>query len=204
MKILQGVILLSVVLNAPLSALETELDLLLLFDEANRAAVEANDPEAHLEVAAQFRFLLDSGMACGPVFFNLGNAYFRAGEMGLAIASYRQAERYLPRPLLERPKQGFSMALPYMLRDEYRLLFEVFLRPARLAREGWLRQAEIERLLSAHAAGEADHGNRLWLLLNAEVWFRLSVEGVSVADLSEEASGSSVAGAGGSTRVRAV
>ena len=99
----------------------------------------------------------------------------------------RLAKRYLPEPLLKRPKQGFSSALPYMLRDEYRQLFDVFLRSSHLAREDRFRQAAIDGMLAAHVAGEADHGNRLWLLLNAEVWFRLSVEGTSVADLSEEA-----------------
>jgi asparagine synthase (glutamine-hydrolysing) len=99
----------------------------------------------------------------------------------------RLAERYLPKEVLERPKQGFSVALPYMLRDEYRQLFDAFLRPSRLAEADLLRQAEIDRLLAVHAAGRADHGNRLWLLLNAEVWYRLCVGGASVADLTEEA-----------------
>ena len=111
----------------------------------------------------------------------------------------RLAERYLPRAVLERPKQGFASALPYMLRDEYRLLFDAFLRPSRLAGEGLLRQDEIDRLLMSHAAGQADHGNRLWLLLNAEVWYRLCIAGTSVADLGEQAA----AAAGDTPPVRA-
>jgi asparagine synthase (glutamine-hydrolysing) len=45
----------------------------------------------------------------------------------LRYIQMRLAERYLPQALLKRPKQGFSSALPYMLRDEYRLLFDRFL-----------------------------------------------------------------------------
>jgi asparagine synthase (glutamine-hydrolysing) len=93
------------------------------------------------------------------------------------------AERYLPRELLRRPKQGFQSALPYMLRDEYRLLFRVFLRDAALARHGLLRQRPIDTLLAEHLAGSADHGNRLWLLLNSEMWFRVFIEGETVEDL---------------------
>jgi len=52
----------------------------------------------------------------------------------------RLARRYLPKSLLERPKQGFSSALPYMLKDEHRLLFEHFLHDAHLARDGVLWQ----------------------------------------------------------------
>jgi hypothetical protein len=73
-----------------------------------------------------------------------------------------------------------------MLRDEYRLLFRLFLRNARLARDGLLRQSEMNRLLAEHEAGKADHGHRLWLLLNGEVWYRLFLGGSSVEELSAE------------------
>jgi asparagine synthase (glutamine-hydrolysing) len=103
----------------------------------------------------------------------------------LRFIQMRLAERYLPKPLLERPKQGFSSALPYMLKNEYRLLFELFLRSSHLAEAGLFRQPVIDRLLEAHLSGKWDHGNRLWLLLNSEVWYRMFIEGNSVEDLSE-------------------
>jgi asparagine synthase (glutamine-hydrolysing) len=96
------------------------------------------------------------------------------------------AERYLPKAVLERPKQGFSSALPYMLRDEYRLLFDLFLRGGHLAGAGLVRPAEVERLLAEHGAGRADHGNRLWLLLNAEIWYRMYLGGGSMEELGAE------------------
>jgi asparagine synthase (glutamine-hydrolysing) len=98
----------------------------------------------------------------------------------------RLAERYLPRALLQRPKQGFSSALPYMLREEHQLLFELFLRGSRLAHDGIFRQPTINRLLDQHRADRADHGNRLWLLLNSEVWYRMFVDRYSVGDLSAQ------------------
>jgi len=104
----------------------------------------------------------------------------------LRYIQMRLAKRYLPKPLLERPKQGFSSALPYMLRDEYRLLFELFLRKAHLADQGIFRQPTIDRLLTEHQTGKTDHGNRLWLLLNSEVWYRMFIENVSVESLFEE------------------
>jgi asparagine synthase (glutamine-hydrolysing) len=54
----------------------------------------------------------------------------------LRYIQMRLAERYLPEALLKRPKQGFSSALPYMLRNEYRLLFDRFLRDSHMA---WYR-----------------------------------------------------------------
>lgn len=99
---------------------------------------------------------------------------------------YRLAERYLPKAVIERPKQGFSSVLPYMLRDEYRLLFELFLHDGHLARDGLLRRSQLDRLLAEHEAQQADHGNRLWLLLNAEVWYRMFLEGGSIQAISAE------------------
>jgi len=90
------------------------------------------------------------------------------------------AQRHLPKAVLERPKQGFASALPYMLRDEYRLLFDRFLHGGRLAQDGLVQAAEVERLLAEHGAGQVDHGNRLWLLLNAEVWYRMFLGGESL------------------------
>ena len=98
----------------------------------------------------------------------------------------RLAERYLPREVLERPKQGFASALPYMLRDEYRLLFNLFLRDSHLSRDELVRPAEVEKLLAQHEAGSADHGNRLWLLLSTEVWYRMYLEGTSVEELEAQ------------------
>ena len=98
---------------------------------------------------------------------------------GLRVAERRLAAGYLPPDVLNRPKQGFASALPYLLRAEYAHLFEVFLRRSRLAEEGFLQQDGIDALRRAHAGGRADHGNRLWLLLNAEAWYRMYIDGVT-------------------------
>lgn len=113
----------------------------------------------------------------------------------LRYIQMRLAERYLPEALLKRPKQGFSSALPYMLRDEYRLLFDRFLRDSHMARDGMWVQATVDRLLREHLTGRSDHGNRLWLLLNSEVWYRMLIEGIGIEHLSEESAGKSPAGA---------
>ncbi len=96
------------------------------------------------------------------------------------------ARRYLPRDILDRPKQGFSSALPYILRDEYDLLYRGILADAQLVRAGLLRAAPIEALVAEHLSGRRDHGNRLWLLINAELWYRMMILGVSREELREE------------------
>jgi asparagine synthase (glutamine-hydrolysing) len=96
------------------------------------------------------------------------------------------AARYLPQSLLQRPKQGFASALPYLLQNEYRRLYARFLPTSQLVADGILRAAPINALLETHLAGKADHGNRLWLLLNAEVWYRMYIKGAPAAELSRD------------------
>jgi asparagine synthase (glutamine-hydrolysing) len=103
----------------------------------------------------------------------------------LRYVQQRLAERYLPPEVLARKKQGFSSALPYLLKDEYRQLFRCFLERSELARDGFLDQGGIDRLLGQQAGGRADNGNRLWLLLNAEAWYRLHIRGESREAMAE-------------------
>ncbi len=107
----------------------------------------------------------------------------------LRIVQRRLAARYLPKEILSRPKQGFASALPYILRKEYRQLYEQLLLDSALVDEGIARADAIEALLTAHLAGRADHGNRLWLLINAELWYRLMIRGESRESLRAQITG---------------
>jgi hypothetical protein len=42
-------------------------------------------------------------------------------------------------------------------------------------------------LATAHRTGTAEHGDRLWLLLNFEIWQRIFLDGEDVADVMREA-----------------
>jgi asparagine synthase (glutamine-hydrolysing) len=57
------------------------------------------------------------------------------------------------------------------------LLYSIFLGDTQLAREGILNQDPIDAMLREHRAGKADHGNRLWLLVNSEVWYQMFIQG---------------------------
>mgnify|MGYP001825561414 CR=1 FL=1 len=94
----------------------------------------------------------------------------------LRYVQQRLLQRYLPKSILDRPKQGFSSALPYMLADEYKRLFNVFLKESELAKDDYLQQNAINSLLGEHLQGRRDNGNRLWLLLNSEVWYRMYIK----------------------------
>jgi asparagine synthase (glutamine-hydrolysing) len=94
------------------------------------------------------------------------------------------AARYLPPEILARPKQGFASALPYMLRDEYPVIFRALLSDARMVADGYFRAGEIEQLLRDHLTGRVDHATRLWLLANSEIWYRMHIKGQSRDELA--------------------
>jgi asparagine synthase (glutamine-hydrolysing) len=93
------------------------------------------------------------------------------------------AKRYLPMEVLARKKQGFSSALPYLLKDELNTLHGLFLRNMELAKDGIVRQPFVSEMLDAHRRGQQDHGNRLWLLVNSEVWYRMCIQRQSREEL---------------------
>jgi asparagine synthase (glutamine-hydrolysing) len=110
---------------------------------------------------------------------------FKVRGRTLRYIQLRLAGRYLPAPLLRREKQGFSSPLPYLLADEFRHLFQAFLSDSHLVHAGYLNGEPIARILASHLAGKVDHGNRLWLLCNAEIWYRMSIEGWPAGQVQE-------------------
>jgi len=93
------------------------------------------------------------------------------------------AKKYLPPELIIRKKQGFASPITYLLEDEYRLLFNKFLKNSRLVEDNYLRGETINKLLSEHIGKKVDHGQRLWLLCNAEIWYRMFIDGMNKEEL---------------------
>ena len=63
------------------------------FDSANKLYEEGKFAEA----ASAYDTLAKSGQYSAALYFNLGNAFFKSGQIGRAIAAYRQAEQITPR-----------------------------------------------------------------------------------------------------------
>ncbi len=98
----------------------------------------------------------------------------------------RLAERRLPPEVLRRKKQGFASPLMYILEEEVRALAPKLLLRSDLVRDGYLRVERVTQLVDEHLRRQRDHGNRIWLLLSAEVWYRRYITGRSTADLEAE------------------
>lgn len=48
------------------------------------------------EAIAEYHLLLKQGLESGPLYYNLGNCYFKKGELGRAILNYERARRITP------------------------------------------------------------------------------------------------------------
>ena len=86
------------------------------------------------------------------------------------------AKKYLPESLIYRKKQGFSSPITYMLAQQFHHIYNTFLRTSRLVEEGYLNAPYVDQLLQEHLSGKRDHGQRLWLICSAEIWYRMNID----------------------------
>ena len=50
----------------------------------------------YVGAAAFYEAIVDKGYISGRLFYNLGNAYFKAGELGRAVLNYNRAQKLMP------------------------------------------------------------------------------------------------------------
>ena len=82
----------------------------------------------------------------------------------------------LPAEVASRGKTGFGVPIGDWLRNELRDLTGDVLLDSHARSRGQLQPRAVERLLSDHVAGRADHAHRLWCLLMLELWQRTHLE----------------------------
>ena len=92
-------------------------------------------------------------------------------------------EDLLPHDIVYRKKMGFPTPWALWLSGPQLQQIETMLSEPRSAARGLFRADAITRFFAEHRAGRRDHGNRIWRLLNLELWQRVclekDVEGVS-------------------------
>jgi asparagine synthase (glutamine-hydrolysing) len=90
----------------------------------------------------------------------------------------REALRDLvPRPILSRRKMGFPVPVGAWMRGPFHGLLNEFVLGPRALGRGLFDPAALRRLVEEHRGGAARHGDRLWLLLNLEIWQRIFLDG---------------------------
>ena len=85
----------------------------------------------------------------------------------------RAFENILPRQILYRRKQGFTVPLTLWFRNELNPLIRSMLSKERLERTGLFRWSSVERMLDEHMRHKENHHSRIWALLMFMVWHDL-------------------------------
>jgi asparagine synthase (glutamine-hydrolysing) len=86
-------------------------------------------------------------------------------------------EDLLPRDIIYRQKMGFPTPWAYWLAGPQLDDVEHLLLEQRSLRRGFFNENYLKRLLAEHRRGHRDHGDRIWRLLNLEVWMRVCIDG---------------------------
>lgn len=86
-------------------------------------------------------------------------------------------EDLLPHSIVYRKKMGFPTPWEYWLAGPHLEDLEHMLLEPRSADRGLFRTAEVKRIFAEHRLKRRGHGNRIWRLLNLEIWFRVMIEG---------------------------
>ena len=97
-------------------------------------------------------------------------------------------EDLLPKAIVHRQKMGFPTPWAYWLAGTFQDSLLRLLMEPRTFERGLFRAEAVRRLFAEHMSGHRDHGNRIWRLLNLELWFRVCIEGEPISDLVQPVS----------------
>lgn len=89
----------------------------------------------------------------------------------------RQAMRdLLPEPILARRKMGFPVPVGAWFAGPFSAVLDEFVLSARSMARGLFDRDYVGRLAAEHRAGVAKHDQRLWALVNLEIWQRIFLD----------------------------
>jgi asparagine synthase (glutamine-hydrolysing) len=99
----------------------------------------------------------------------------------------------LPDSILKRPKMGFPVPFSSWMRGPWNAIARDVLLDRRSRERGLIDPQAVDRLLTDHAGGRPgspgsqDGGDRIWSLLNLELWHRTFIDGEGVQTLPQAA-----------------
>jgi len=83
----------------------------------------------------------------------------------------------VPPAILKRRKMGFPTPVAAWLRSSFSGLLDEYLTSDRALSRNHFEPDFVRRMVEEHLSGEGNHGDRLWLLLNLEIWQRVFIDG---------------------------
>jgi asparagine synthase (glutamine-hydrolysing) len=131
-------------------------DILTKVDRATMAAsIEGREPLLDHRLV-EFAFRLPLSM--------------KRGALGTKHLLKKVLYKYVPRTLIDRPKQGFGVPVNSWLRAELSSLLDRYLNPRRIEDAGLFDAAQVQRNVRLFRAGCDHYATKVWLLLAFEMW----------------------------------
>ena len=96
-------------------------------------------------------------------------------------------EDLLPNSIIYRPKLGFPTPWSDWLAGPRLDWIESLLLEPRTVGRGYFKPSAVQKLFLEQRAKYRDHYDRIWRLLNLELWQRVCIEGDAQPTLQEEA-----------------
>jgi asparagine synthase (glutamine-hydrolysing) len=91
----------------------------------------------------------------------------------------------VPPAILTRPKMGFPVPVGRWFRDGFWPVVEEFVLGPRAKARGFFDHTVVRHLADEHRSGRGQHGDRLWLLVNLEIWHRMFCDGEDTAHVMD-------------------
>ena len=104
-------------------------------------------------------------------------AQFKTRGLEGKVVLKELASGLLPEAIIHRRKMGFPTPLSSWLLGSQLDLIEKELLEARSLERGVFKAEALRKLFSEHRAGYRDHSDKIWRLLNLELWQRVFCEG---------------------------
>jgi asparagine synthase (glutamine-hydrolysing) len=86
----------------------------------------------------------------------------------------------LPERILTRPKMGFPVPVGAWFRGEFKHVVDEFVLSERTLSRNLFNKEVVKDLVNRHQSGKENHSERLWSLVNFEIWQRQFIDGEEV------------------------
>ena len=83
---------------------------------------------------------------------------------------------FLPDAILNRSKMGFPVPIGAWFRGAYSNVLDEYVLSDRAAQRGLFNSEFVRALVEQHRRGQANHSERLWSLVNLEMWLRRFID----------------------------
>jgi asparagine synthase (glutamine-hydrolysing) len=88
----------------------------------------------------------------------------------------KAAEQLLPKEIVHRQKQGFSVPMKQWLRGDLETFMREILDITRIRRQGYFDSDRVSEMMNAHVAGRANYQHQLWAIMVFQLWHQKYLE----------------------------